>query len=210
MVLETLLTKDIVALGSEPTQILNIIKEKMQNPILDSGSVGMTGRVEVSKVNLSHSKEDLTSGKVKIVYGYQESWSNETGMEIIKENAAKEQIGFLFFDEAHQNLLKFWGGWRQEMMMGPSEMRLLAKRPPILLMSATLTREDCSNLSKCVGIRSFVTITRSPILDNIKFVTIQRPTNQKGSGIVEGDVGEVKVEEGRMLPIMKAFLDKLL
>ena len=93
------------------------------------------------------------------------------------------------------------------MMMGPSEMRLLAGRPPVIVMSATLNDEDCDDVKKCLGIRkNIVTIKQSPILSNIKFVTIERPSNQKGSGITEDDNGDVLVEDGLLEPIMNTFL----
>ena len=210
-VLESLLGTKLVALGSEPTE--NIITDKLGDSLVPAGSVGMTGRIEVTggerDVKLSHTKEEMVSGDIKVIYGYQESWSNPTGKEIIEELVEKRMIAFIFFDEAHQNLAKFWGGWRREMMMGPSEMRLIANRPPVILMSATLTTDDTTNLKKIVGLRrNIVTIKRSPIVPNIKIVTVKRPTNQKGCGMTEGEDGAVVVEEGLMQPVMKTYLER--
>ena len=205
-VMEILKEESVVAFGSEPIQ--NIIKEKMVEPILPSGSIGMAGRTEVSEeggeVDMSHCMEELKSGRIKIIYGYQESWSHKIGQEIIENAADDDKIGFLFFDEGHQNLL--WGGWRKEMMMGPSEMRQLAGQPPVLVMSATLTKDDMKNISSCAGIKDFVSISRSPVLNNIKFVNIRRPTNQNKSGLAEDDDGNTIVGEGLLQPIMMAFL----
>ena len=78
----------------------------------------MTGTVQVSgqerELELSHTKEELLSSNVKMIYGYQESWSHNVGQEIIQESAEKDQIAFIFFDEGHQNMQKFWvvGGRR--------------------------------------------------------------------------------------------------
>ena len=73
-VMEILTGKCLVALGSEPTQ--HIIRDKMSEPPLPSGSIGMTGKMtksgEYEDVELSHSKEEFQSGRVKIMHGYQE------------------------------------------------------------------------------------------------------------------------------------------
>jgi hypothetical protein len=74
----------------------------------------------------------LPLGDVKIIFSYQESWSHPEGEEIIEHLARKKMVAFLFIDEAQQNLEKFWGKFRKELMMGISEMRILAGRPPVI------------------------------------------------------------------------------
>ena len=123
---------DLVALGAEPTE--NIIKNKVSNPMLPSGSISMSGKIEVSfkeqnqgcqgcnKKVQGHHKADCAvvsdlkvSKQVKVIYGYQESWSHEVGRAIIEKRAESNQIAFIFYDEAHTNLPKFWGKFRKEM-----------------------------------------------------------------------------------------------
>ena len=190
--IEILQGMQLVALGSEPTQ--HIIKEKMTDPLLCSGSVSMKGQVEVNegKLDISPGKAAIIAGRVKVVYGYQESWSHPEGKEIIEKLTESSQIGFLFFDEAHQNLAKFWGEWRTEMMMGPNEMRVQANRPPVILMSASMTPTDIVQLRRQFGIKNnTVIITRSPIISNIKYITLERPPNSRGfDGLEEEDEDE--------------------
>ena len=212
---EILTGTTLVTVGCEPTQ--NIIKEKLEDPPLPSASVGMKGSLDFSdekEILLSHTKEEIESGTYKIVFGYEESWSHPIGEKIIESLADQNKIAFVFHDECHQNLPEFWGEWRQEMMLGLSEIRLLAGRPNSLFMSATLTSSDCTKLKRMSGLRrNIVTIKRSPVMNHIKFVTIERPSNQKGSGIsgkVDSETSQVEMEigEGILAPILQCFLEK--
>ena len=74
-------------------------------------------------------------------------------------------------------------------------------------MTATAREADFRTLGEIAGIKDFIQISRSPIVGNVKFVNIQRPTNQKGSGIIEGEDGNIAVEEGLLKPILVAFLE---
>ena len=178
--LEILSGRGLVALGSEPTQ--HIIKEKMTNPPLATGSISMKGNIQVTEnqVNVKPGKTEILSGRVKVVYGYNESWSHAEGKEIIQHHASTGGIGFIFFDEGHENLPTFWGTWRKEMGMGPNEMRLQAKRPPVIVLSATLNNKNIKEVKSQFGIKKqTVVISRSPLLSNIKFVTLEKPPNNR-------------------------------
>ena len=100
------------------------------------------------------------------------------------------------------------------MKMGLNQFRLLAGRPNVLIMSATLTEQNCADLKKLSGLRSnIVTIRLSPVLACTKFINVERPTIQTGSGMggyVDQETGEpvVEIEEGLLSTILKCFLEK--
>jgi hypothetical protein len=61
---EMLLGRNIVTIGSEPTQ--NIIKEKLKSSPLPSASIGMKGNIDMSsetEITFSCPKKQLISGK---------------------------------------------------------------------------------------------------------------------------------------------------
>ena len=97
--------------------------------------------------------------------------------------------------------------------MGLSQFRLLAGRPNVMIMSATLTDENCAELKKLSGLRSnIVTIRLSPVLACTKYISFERPAIQKGSGIggyVDQATGKtvIKVEEGLLSSVLKCFLE---
>ena len=97
--------------------------------------------------------------------------------------------------------------------MGLSQFRLLAGRPNVMILSATLTGKNCEELKKLSGLRSnVVTIRLSPVLACTKYISIERPPLQKGSGIggyVNQDTGKtvIEVEEGLISSVLKCFLE---
>ena len=177
-----------VSLITEPLNM--IMAEKLQNNILPTGVISMSGQLKTSfehqaGVTLSKPEEEFLNGNLPCLFGHPESWLSEKGQSLIQDLHKNGRIILNVTDEMHSSL--DWAKIRPQMKTLSGMIRIFsAKGAPTLAMTATATEADVAEMKVCLGLRDNVTVLRaSPVQNHMKFVALRRPANGCGfDGIV--------------------------
>ena len=154
---------------------------------LTIGFIKMSGALEVdgdTNVSMSHTIEELCSGRISVLVGHPESFSSPAGCKILDCLQDKNLIIQLVVDEAHTGLTSQWAGsFRNGMLAAPARVRVKCQEnAPVLAMSATLTNRDTVELMSNLDLLDCKTVLvrENPVLSNIKYSKFLRPNRFEG------------------------------
>jgi len=141
----------------------------------------------LSKVELTTVKDDIMSGKTKLLYVAPESLTKDDNVELLK----KIDISFFAIDEAH--CISEWGhDFRPEYRRLRPIIESISKRVPIIALTATATPKVQSDIQKNLGMQDAMIFKSSFNRPNLYY-----EVRQKGTDVIKDIIKYVKNHPGK-------------
>ena len=141
----------------------------------------------LGKAELLAVKEDIMSGKTKLLYVAPESLTKDDNVELLK----KIDISFFAIDEAH--CISEWGhDFRPEYRRLRPIIESISKRVPIIALTATATPKVQSDIQKNLGMQDAMIFKSSFNRPNLYY-----EVRQKGTDVIKDIIKYVKNHPGK-------------
>jgi len=141
----------------------------------------------LSKVELTQVKDDIKSGKTKLLYVAPESLTKDENVELLK----KIDISFFAIDEAH--CISEWGhDFRPEYRRLRPIIESISKRVPIMALTATATPKVQSDIQKNLGMLNAMIFKSSFNRPNLYY-----EVRQKDQEVVKDIIKYIKNHQGK-------------
>ena len=102
-------------MGTQPLSA--IMEEKVKSQVVQTAVVSMRGQIkqnldEIDEASVSTPLDDILCGKVPLLIGHPESWSNKVGQDLLRNLKERGMVLFNYVDEMHQGLEEHWNAIR--------------------------------------------------------------------------------------------------
>jgi len=203
----------VVIVGQPLTSIMT---DQLGNPLCPVAVLSMDGNLKSSgcyealgSPNLSIPLEDITAGKIPVIFGHPESFCSSMGQALLIQLKELKMTRGLILDEFHQGQTGHWETFRSDMVDKIWRQQVwLVKGAPVAAMTATSLQRELDSMIKSMGRRSKpMILADGPIQSQFKVFVLRRPSSQYPmTGLVNAE-GEFK--SGLLQQLRRIVLDKL-